>query len=555
MSYWLVVILLVIISILLYSYYKKRRIIKLSLGQLRADWGKPKNESRNFKFIAIYSNANSNKIASSLIEDLDLEHVFDYIDRTNSKPGQQYLYKKLHEPETSANKLTELDRKIEALGKNKDLQERIQLELTKLNAANAYYLPELFLKEQVPLFSPLLSSFIQISGILVITLAVLLTLIHSQVYFLALIGLAMTNLVVHYKSKGKISQYTHSLPQLIILSNVAKWVLKNLGDQQDENIKNSLDKARKLKRTLWFVNFENGIASDNTDILYSIFELIKTFLLLEPLMFIYSLKNVNKYRGDIEVIYKYVGEIDMLIAVDSIRAGLPYFCKPDFLVNDSQINVEGLYHPLVTDCVPNSMVSNADQGVLVTGSNMSGKTTFIRAMAINALFSQTLYTCCSTLYHAPLLKIQTSIRVSDDVEEHKSYFQAEALSVLNIIKQCESNKPLKTLVIIDEIFRGTNTIERVAAAKSVLSYLTAGHNFVFVSTHDLELAELLGDDYAVYSFEELIADKRLVFDYKIKQGLLKNKNGIAILETLGYPQSLVKDAYKVSEQLRARYLL
>jgi len=127
--------------------------------------------------------------------------------------------------------------------------------------------------------------------------------------------------------------------------------------------------------------------------------------------------------------------------------------------------------------------------------------------------------------------------------------------VLDIVNKCGINEPFRSLVIIDEIFRGTNTIERIAAAKSVLSYLTANRNFVFVSTHDLELAELLGDEYAIYSFEELVDDKRLVFDYKIKEGLLKNKNGIAILQSLGYPQSVVDDAGKVSEQLREKYQL
>jgi len=238
-----------------------------------------------------------------------------------------------------------------------------------------------------------------------------------------------------------------------------------------------------------------------------------------------------------------------------VRAGLPYYAKPVFTKEDAELKITELYHPLVDNCIANSISSRADKGGLITGSNMSGKTTFIRAVALNTLLAQTIYTCCAKEYIAPLLNIHTSIRVSDDIEEHKSYFQAEALAVLDIVKQCGIDEPFRSLVIIDEIFRGTNTIERIAAAKSVLSYLTANRNFVFVSTHDLELAELLGDDYAIYSFEELVSDKRLVFDYKIKEGLLKNKNGIAILQSLGYPDSVVKDAGIVSEQLREKYQL
>ena len=304
---------------------------------------------------------------------------------------------------------------------------------------------------------------------------------------------------------------------------------------------------------MFFVNFQNGIGSDPTDIFSAIFEFLKTIFLLEALMFITSLTKVNKYRKEIAVVYEYVAEIDMLIAIDSVRVGLPYYTRPEFSAEDNLLDIKELYHPLVDDCVANSMTGSADKGVLITGSNMSGKTTFIRAIAINSLLAQTIYTCCAREYKAPLLNIRTSIRVSDDIEEHKSYFQAEALSVLDIVSSSGIDEPYRSLVIIDEIFRGTNTIERIAAAKSVLSYLTANRNFVFVSTHDLELAELLGEDYTIYSFEESVADKRLVFDYKIKEGLLKNKNGIAILESIGYPASVIKDATQVSEELRKKY--
>jgi len=129
------------------------------------------------------------------------------------------------------------------------------------------------------------------------------------------------------------------------------------------------------------------------------------------------------------------------------------------------------------------------------------------------------------------------------------------MSILDIINKSSKNEPVKSLIIIDEIFRGTNTIERIAAAKSVLNYLTENKNFVFVSTHDLELAELLNNEYAVYSFEESVNEQRLIFDYKMKTGVLKNKNGIAILKTIGYPESVVEDAYIVSEELRRKYLL
>ena len=557
MIYWVLGIILIIGLIVSLAIYKRQLETKKRIAAIREKWGKPYYNDVNFSLAGLYldSDVRHNKITGDTANDLDLDNIFAFIDRTNSKPGQQYLYKKLHDPELDIDVLKQLDKDVISLGKDRVKQEKIELQLSKLNSKNAYYLPELFVKEQQPLFTPLQTSYIQISWIVMICLIVMLCLINSQVYFLALITLALVNTALHYKNKGKIAQYTHSLPQLLVLNKVGRWLIMNVAERGNENVLNSLNNLDKLKRSLLFVNFQNSISGDPIDIIAAIFEFIKTIFLLESLMFITSIRRVNKSRKEIETVYKYVAEIDILISIDSVRIGLPYYAKPEFSVSDSELKITELYHPLVENCVANSIFSNVDKGGLITGSNMSGKTTFIRAVALNTLLAQTIYTCCAKEYQAPLLNIHTSIRVSDDIEEHKSYFQAEALAVLDIVNKCGINEPFRSLVIIDEIFRGTNTIERIAAAKSVLSYLTANRNFVFVSTHDLELAELLGDEYVIYSFEELVDDKRLVFDYKIKEGLLKNKNGIAILQSLGYPQSVVNDAGKVSEQLREKYQL
>ena len=223
------------------------------------------------------------------------------------------------------------------------------------------------------------------------------------------------------------------------------------------------------------------------------------------------------------------------------------------LMFEDELIVEDLYHPLIENCVPNSLNMDNGHGALITGSNMSGKTTFIRALAINALLSQTINTSFAKTYKAPPVQILTSINMTDDLGEHKSYFQAEAISIRNIIKHAETGYPRQSLIIIDEIFRGTNTIERIAAAKAVLSYFIENKCFVLVSTHDLELATLLGNDFKVFSFEERSGDNRLTFDYKIKTGLLKNKNGIAVLKGLDYPQQIIDEAGRISMALREKY--
>ena len=551
MIYWLLISLLILAVIVVSSYTKKRSAEMKKLAEIKEQWGKPKADSRNFNLISSYLTATGGDFAASSA-DLDLDDVFTFIDRAASKPGQQYLFKKLHTPQVSESYFSALEARVERINSDPQLRELTQLKLSELNDSNAYYLPGLFTQKHQSLFAPLVKFYIGIAAPLIIGLITGLVIAPNQVYFLLLLAVIIINFVIHYSNKTKMLSYTHSLPQLLLLIKVNKWLFDKGLLGQNEIIKQSLAKVDKLKKSLNFINLQR-IATDSTDIVFLFTEWIKIIFLLEPLNFIRSIHHVNQYPVEIRLLFDCVGEVDMAISIQSVRDGLDQYCKPEFVERGDQIMIRDLYHPLIDNCVTNSITIENRQGVLITGSNMSGKTTFIRAIAINALLSQTINTSFAAQYKAPPLNIFTSINMSDDLGEHKSYFQAEATSVRNIIRGTAAGKPLNSLVIIDEIFRGTNTIERIAAAKAVLSYFVDDKNFVLVSTHDLELAELLGNDYKVFSFEELSGDDRLVFDYKIKEGLLKNKNGIAVLKGLDYPQYIIDEAYKISTQLRDKY--
>ncbi len=553
MHYWLP-LLLIISVIIIFSILKKRSDQEKKLRKLKEEWGSPKIVNRNINAICRYLTGDDQTyISANTHTDLDIDSLFEYIDRTNSKPGQQYLYKQLHSSEVSDSHFHNFEQVITLIDKDEEVRDRIQLKLSALNSADAYYLPDLFSKKQESLFSPLLTGYIITSPALTILTVVSLFIIPNPYSIMLLFILIITNVIIHFVNKVKIVRYTFSLPQLLILIDVGKWLFKHNIFPVNEDINTSLTYVAKLKSSLSYVNLQNKVNADPTEIFYLFTEWLKMFLAIEPLLFIVSIKRVNKYLDDIRTLYEAVAQIDVAISIKSVRDGSPYYCKPQFTNND-QIQIIDLYHPLIENCVANSINIDNKHGVLVTGSNMSGKTTFIRAVAINALLSQTINTSFSRSYSAPVLKILTSIDINDDLADGKSYFQTEALSVKNIINDADISKT-NSLIIIDEIFRGTNTIERIAAAKAVLSYLIKNKNFVFVSTHDLELAELLGNDYKVFSFEEIIGNDRLAFDYKIKEGLLKNRNGIVILKGLGFPDSIIDDANAVSILLRNKYQL
>ena len=554
MMIWPLVLFIIIALIAMSSFYRRSSQERKKLAEIKALWGQVLTKARNFKLISAFLRIDTDSnISIETAADIDLDNVFEYIDRTSSKPGEQYLYKMLHQPQYGEDHFTQLEQEITKLTANKERRETIQLKLSKLNNADAYYLPELFAKPHQSLFHPLVELYIKTAFLFVIALITLLVVATNQIWLFLLLGVLFINTGLHFKNKNKVLVYTRSLPQLLLLYSTGKWLFKEDLFAKGSPAGQSLTNIAKLKRSLSSINLQGLTASDPTDMSYLIMEWFNMFLLIEPRNFIASIKKVNNYRADIRTLFECVAQVDVAIAIQSVREGLPYYCKPDFTADGGKLIITDLFHPLIDDCVPNSISSNNSQGVLITGSNMSGKTTFIRAITINTLLAQTIHTSCARVYQAPPLKIFTSIDMSDDLGGHKSYFQAEALSVLNIVKNCPVSEPVKSLVIIDEIFRGTNTIDRIAAAKAVLSYLIANKNFVFVSTHDLELAELLGNEYAVYSFEEMAGDDRLVFDYKIKKGLLKNKNGIAVLQGLGYPPDIINDAYEVSRQLKEKY--
>jgi hypothetical protein len=550
---YLLVILLLLAALAFYLYANRKANYKKKLLKIMEKWGHPNEDDLDFKLISSYAKtsfAKESLMSDAIAADIDFENLFAFLDRTNSKPGQQYLYAKLQSGNKDLNSLSELDL-LAAEFTNDHIRLSAEFELSRLDSKNAYYLHELFTGKFMPLYHSLINIYIKLAGLIWLISVVMTVITSNQLIFLIALSLTLLNSYLHFSNKKKITRYVHSLPQLHILIQVVKALLSQVKSPQNLTVKASLKGLAKLQNSLSLVSFEDNVSKDPSDIGSGIWELIKMFSLLEVAMFITSLKRIGSQKESIKILFDYIGQMDVAISIQSLRAGLPYFSRPEFIIDGQILEMQGLYHPLVENCVPNSIKVVSSQGVLMTGSNMSGKTTFIRSIAINALVAQTLFTSFTEKYQGPFLSIFTSIRVSDDLEEHKSYFQAEAISVLEILN--ESLKEPSSLIIIDEIFRGTNTIERVAAAKAILSYLTANQKFVFVSTHDLELAELLGAEYAVYSFEETVSDQRLVFDYKLKTGILKNKNGIAILSALGYPASITEDAYKIGDALRQKY--
>jgi len=293
-------------------------------------------------------------------------------------------------------------------------------------------------------------------------------------------------------------------------------------------------------------NLDVKIQSEQQILFWVMMELVKIVFLIEPLFLFGTLKRIDTKRTEIEDVFLFVGEIDALVSIASLRKKLNNFCTPTIIDGQKRLIAQEVYHPLIEGCVKNNLKVN-DKSILLTGSNMSGKTSFIRSLAINVITGLTINTCFAEHFAMPRMRIFSAIRISDDLMNNRSYYFEEVITIKEMIDKSKDSD--LNLFLLDEIFKGTNTVERISAGKAVLSSLNEGNNIVFVSTHDIELADLLKNEYDLYHFSEIVDHKTVDFDYKLKEGKLKNRNAIRILQINDYPESIIKEAIEISEEL------
>lgn len=540
MNYFLGVAFILISLFLIANFVKKRKLKKFK-AKLLKNWGKENKENYyNFFSIAKYFENNTHKenayhiISEKSSIDLDIDALFKFVDRTSSKIGQQYLYFKLRTIGT-LDELLKFDKLVAIFQKNKDLSISCQLELSALNSPNSYYLEELINGKQIEKTNHIwilkLLTFFSITSIILS--------FFFPFFILFLLPIFCINSVYHYKNKGNVNYYLQGVSQLSKSLKVAKKLSKSSVIKSHYKDFSFIEKIKKIMFKSEFIGFEKRIDNEWLFAFWLLIELIKIMFNVEYLVFYSFLDAITKERKNIESLFLFIGEIDTAISTASLKSGDLKICKPNFN-NKNELKFIDIHHPLIKNCVTNNL-NLVDKSMLLTGSNMSGKSTFIRTVAVNSILAQTLHICFADVYNAPFYKVYSSIRITDDLLDSTSYYLQEVLNIKELIDASKVEKPC--LFILDEIFKGTNTIERISGGKAILSYLNKKHHTVFVSTHDIELTELLQkDDYELFHFSESIENNELYFDHKIREGKLKTRNAIKILEIYEYPLDIIKEA-------------
>ena len=233
-------------------------------------------------------------------------------------------------------------------------------------------------------------------------------------------------------------------------------------------------------------------------------------------------------------------ELEALNSLANFSYLNPHYEFPELTAETDLIIARGLGHPLLK---PESKVCNdfdldhAQRIVILTGSNMAGKSTFLRTIGVNLVLAYAGAPVNAEHLQTSLFRIFTCIKVSDSVQDGLSYFYAEVKRLQALLAAAEMDDPLPVLFLIDEIFRGTNSRERLIGSRSYIRKLAQGISVGLVATHDLELIKLAEEIEGVVNqhFREEVRDGRMVFDYRLRSGPCPTTNALTIMRLEGLP--------------------
>ncbi len=242
----------------------------------------------------------------------------------------------------------------------------------------------------------------------------------------------------------------------------------------------------------------------------------------------------NMHRADVAQWFRVIAKFDSLVSLANYAANHPSFCYP--VIEESRLfKAEDLGHPLIREQarVGNSIDFNASPFVVLTGSNMSGKSTFLRTIGINMVMAKVGLPVCARSLEMPSLQVYTSMRVTDSLQENESYFFSELKRLKMIIDHLEDGRHV--FVILDEILRGTNSNDKYAGTVGLIRSMIARKGVGIIATHDLTVGKLQ-DEHPNYlsnkCFEVEIRNEELYFDYKLKEGICQKMSATFLLKQM-----------------------
>lgn len=475
--------------------------------------------------------------------DLDMEEVYERINTASSSVGQEYLKKTLHTLEFDANKLKSRDVKADCLKE----QTAVTTSLKKIfkglgKTKKVSFLDHIFKIKEIKTRSNAIHYIL----ILLLLIAIALIFVQPAIGIIALVVMIAVNIALYFKYKSEVEAYFNCLKYLVSMVITASKVLKidlpEEFNEDKETLKECVKIFAPLKRGSWLLT--NSVSGSLIDVLM---DYVRMIFHVDLIKFNSMKKYAEDHEAEIQRLYDTLGEIETCICIMEYRGKLEAYCKPEF--ESDILNVSELYHPLLKDPVKNSL--KTEKSILLTGSNASGKSTFLKAMAINQIFAQSIFTCLADSFHTKFYKVLSSMALTDNILGEESYFIVEIKSLKRIFDSLEKDIPV--MAFVDEVLRGTNTAERIAASSQLLAKLSNDNAMVFAATHDIELTRLLETDMTNYHFSEHVDGNDVLFDYKLKPGPSSTTNALKLLRAYGFDKETLDKAEKLAKSLTAAH--
>lgn len=471
---------------------------------------------RNYDFNALIDDGSDFLLKDNYkLSDLDIfgkKSLYQYICQAKTKLGRIKLAKQLDEPLDKplgfTNSIIELGNSEEAI--------LIESAINDLDNSERKYdhkdFNNLFsAKIKFPKYKIIINLLSVINSYIILVLS-LFNVVDISVFFMLLISNIITSFLL------KCDQFSIESTKYYNLCDKYINIIESISNvkYEEEYLKNISNKAikcendlKKLKRIFLKLSTRRNFIAKI--LLNSILPYDYIISLLYNLEF----ENIN----GLEELFDSISEFELILSFSNIVKDTNQYTIGTI---SNEIKIDGIVHPLVQNCVENDYQQVG--GVILTGSNMSGKTTFMRTLGINQVLFNACKIVCAKSYYAPNLKVFTSLRASDELSEGVSTFYAEILRMKLINEEIKNNK---CLILIDEIFKGTNANDRIKASLMVIDKLNLYNQFFIISTHDFELCD--SKNIVNYHFNENYVDNKIYFDYKIKIGKCDTKNAIYLL--------------------------
>lgn len=231
-----------------------------------------------------------------------------------------------------------------------------------------------------------------------------------------------------------------------------------------------------------------------------------------------------------------IARMEVLNSMATFAYNHPDYIYPEVKEGDAQLVAAGVGHPLILaeECVRNDIsIGQPEHFLIITGSNMSGKSTFLRSVGSNLLLALCGMPVCAESFTCSPMRIMTSMRIKDSIAKHTSYFQAELLRLQQIVHTLKEGA--RVFILLDEILKGTNSEDKLSGSRRLIEHFLEYNCLGMIATHDLELGQLeqaYPGQIGNHCFESTIKDDRLYFDYRIRAGVARNKNATFLMQQM-----------------------